>query len=87
MTRSEANRILNSAKQGVAMSQQLINEALTTTGDLGFSRLSGSPGEPLCTDGAESSDFGACKVESFRDAAGSIRHMGWSRYLNQATIG
>ena len=85
MTKNQANRILNSAKQGVAVSQQLINDALTTTGDLGFSRLSGSSGEPLCTDGAESSDFGACQVSSFKDATGAIRSMGWSRYLGQAT--
>lgn len=87
MTRNEANRILNSVKQGVAVSQQVINEALTVTGDYGFPRLSGSCGEPLCTDGYESSNLGLRQAESFRDAAGSIRPVGWSRYLGQTTIG
>jgi len=85
MNNYQAHALLNQLKLGMYVSPSQVNEALFTTGDLDVRSIAPKVDQPLCTDGDESFDFGLCKTESFRDATGSVRPMGWSRYLNQAT--
>ena len=89
MTKNQAHLILDSVLQGFATSQNLINEALMLTGDLcngcALSRTERTGDKPLRAISDESRNGASREVASFRDAEGTIRAMGWSRYLDCST--
>jgi hypothetical protein len=79
MDKGKAHAILNQVKMGFYFSQEKINEALYTTGDLNVLSIAPTACKALCSDGNESPYIRTSSLESAGIGEGYKWSVDWNR--------